>query len=90
MPLARSPNPEWQWQNATGPRPLRVTLVLMSIESDWAVFHSTVEDATKAAYTRRSSADLARGTCLRAMATYNYQFATADDYGVFGLEQRSW
>ena len=27
------------------------------------------------------------GTCLRAMATYNYQFAAADDYGIVGRDK---
>ena len=64
-------NLEWQWQNATAPTTQGDTCADDVQDSNWTI----IDDADSDTYTPAAS-DLAEG-CLRAMATYNYQFATA-------------
>ena len=61
-------DPKWQWQTATAPTDVGATCADDTGDSDY----NNIADATKATYTPVSDN---AGGCLRAMVTYNYQFA---------------
>ena len=61
-------DPKWQWQTATAPTGVGVTCADDTDNNDYT---TDIDDATKATYTPSDNA----GDCLRAMVTYNYQFA---------------
>ena len=62
-------NQMWQWQTATAPTDDGETCAANTVDGDYS---TSIIGATKATYTPVSAN---AGVCLRAMVTYNYQFA---------------